>query len=119
MHEFAIALNIVDLLAERFADRPGTRVVAVHLRLGPLSGVVAEALASAFEVAAAGTLADGARLVVDRPAVVARCDGCGREVRPEGFWLPACPGCGGPLTVVQGRELELVAVEVAGDGTVG
>ena len=43
MHELSIALSILDLAAEE-AGRRGGRVVAVHLKLGPLSGVVKEAL---------------------------------------------------------------------------
>ena len=41
MHELSIALSILDLAAEE-AERQGGRVAAVHLKLGPLSGVVKE-----------------------------------------------------------------------------
>ena len=42
MHELSIALSLLDLVAEE-AGRRGVRVAAVHLRLGPLSGVVRDA----------------------------------------------------------------------------
>ena len=54
MHELSIALSIVDMAAEE-AERQGGRVVAVHLKLGPLSGVVKAALLSAYELAREGS----------------------------------------------------------------
>ena len=64
MHELSIALSILDFAAEE-AERRGGRVVAVHLRLGPLSGVVKEALLSAYELAREGTPLAAAALVVE------------------------------------------------------
>jgi hydrogenase nickel incorporation protein HypA/HybF len=59
MHEVSIALSIVDAAAEEAERQGGGRVVAVHLKLGPLSGAVKEALTSAFELAREGSpLAD-------------------------------------------------------------
>ena len=63
MHELALTQSLVDLVAERTAGR---RVVAVHLRVGDRSGVVAESLEFCFDVVAADGPLDGARLVVDR-----------------------------------------------------
>ena len=54
MHELSIALSILDLAAEE-AERHGGRVAAVHLRLGPLAGVVKDALVSAYDLAREGT----------------------------------------------------------------
>ena len=44
MHELSIALSMIEMATEealRFGD---TRVNALHLKLGPLSGVVKDAL---------------------------------------------------------------------------
>ena len=50
MHELSIALSILDIVEEESARRGDAAVAAIHLRLGPLSGVVKEALLSAFEL---------------------------------------------------------------------
>ena len=63
MHELSIALSLLDLVEEE-AERRGVRVAAVHVRLGPLSGVVRDALVSAFELAREGL---GAIAPVVRP----------------------------------------------------
>src|SRR5207248_1799499 len=77
----SIALAILDLAAEE-AGRRGGRVVAVHLRLGPLSGVVKEALLSAYDLAREGTDCAAAALVVEEVPVVAWCPACAAERRP-------------------------------------
>ena len=40
MHELSIAMSILDVAEEEAERQGGARVVAVHLKLGPLSGVV-------------------------------------------------------------------------------
>jgi hydrogenase nickel incorporation protein HypA/HybF len=64
MHELSIAARIVELAQEE-AESRGVRVLAVHLRLGPLSGVVRHALLGSYEIACAGTPLESSRLVIE------------------------------------------------------
>lgn len=114
MHELSIALDLVDAACEQLTRLDeGARITAVHLRVGPLSGVVAEALTFSFEVAAQGTAIAGARLEIERVPLVAWCDACGAEQVIASIQYLRCPACGGPTPrVVAGRELELKALEV-------
>jgi hydrogenase nickel incorporation protein HypA/HybF len=64
MHELSIALSLVDLACEEKERRQLPTVRALHLRLGSLSGVVTDALVFSFDLAAAGTCIEGARLKV-------------------------------------------------------
>jgi hydrogenase nickel incorporation protein HypA/HybF len=67
MHELSIALSLVEAVCEelpRLGDRVSIR--RVRVRVGPLSGVVPEALAFAFEVAADDSPIAGARLEIER-----------------------------------------------------
>ena len=54
MHELSIAMSIVDMAQEE-AERRNVLIDAVHLELGSLSGVVAEALLFSYEMACSGT----------------------------------------------------------------
>jgi hydrogenase nickel incorporation protein HypA/HybF len=112
MHELSIALSLIDMATEE-ADRHGSRVTAIHVKLGRLSGVATEALVAAYEMAAEGTPLEGTRLVIDEVPPVVRCAVC-REDRPtrQHEWY-ACEVCGTPATdFVCGRELELAALEL-------
>jgi len=114
MHELSIALSLVEAACEKAAELGAVRVEALRLRLGPLSGVVRDALLFSFELAAAGTPIEGARLEIeDLPAVVF-CPRCDAERRLPSIQHFRCPVCD-TLTpeVVQGRELELAALEVS------
>ena len=62
MHELAITESVVDLVAERTSGR---RVVAVHVRVGRLSGVVPDSMAFCFDLATAGTALAGSRLDIE------------------------------------------------------
>ena len=64
MHELSIALNIVDIACEE-AERQGeSRVDAVYLNLGVLSGVVKDALLFSWDLASEGSRIAGARLEI-------------------------------------------------------
>ena len=112
MHELSIALSLLDL-AEEEASRRGCRVAAIHQRLGPLSGVVREALASAYEPAREGTPMAEAALVVEEVPVVVACPACAAERRPVSPYELRCWVCGAPTPeVISSRELEVAALEV-------
>ncbi len=65
MHELSIAMSIADAAAEEALRHVGSRVCAVHLRLGDLSGVVKDALLFSWEASCEGTPLAGARLVIE------------------------------------------------------
>ncbi len=72
MHELSIALSILDVASEKSAAWDETPC-AIHLKLGPLSGVVKEALVSAFRLAAEGTDWEQTELVINDAPLVGWC----------------------------------------------
>ena len=111
MHELSIAIDLVAAASEKAAEA-GIRVSVVHVRVGALSGVVSEALAFSFDIAAAGSEIEGARLAIEEVPVAVRCARCGGEPKPASPQALRCPECGGPAAeVVRGKELELFAIE--------
>jgi hydrogenase nickel incorporation protein HypA/HybF len=113
MHELSIALSIIDTAAEEAERQSAIRVTAVHMRLGPLSGVVKEALLSAYDLAREGTSLSGAELMIEDVPVVAHCPSCAGPRTLTTAYELLCPDCGTPTPeLVSGRELEVVALEV-------
>lgn len=113
MHELSIALNILDLASEE-AKRLGTvRVEAVHIKLGPLSGIVKSALLSAYELAREHSSLPNSRLVVEDVPIIIYCDRCQAEQTVESIQALACPICSTLSgNVVAGREMEITALEI-------
>jgi hydrogenase nickel incorporation protein HypA/HybF len=113
MHELSIAMSIVEMAQEEAENRGGVHVSAVHLKLGALSGVVKEALLSAFEMACADTPLQGSRLVVEEVPVVIFCPSCKAPHPVSSVQLFCCAECATPASeIVQGKELEVVALEI-------
>lgn len=116
MHELSIAISLVEAACEKAATLDGVRVQALRLRLGALSGVVRQALEFSFDLATAGTAIEGARLDIEEVPVSVFCPDCREPRRLPGIQHFYCPVCGAPTPeVVQGRELELFALEVVDD----
>ena len=115
MHELSIAMSIIDVASEE-AQKLDARVIAVHLRLGPLSGVVKEALLSAWRLAREGSPLDQAGLVIEEMPVIAWCDRCQAETRIASIQQLKCPRCNATTPDLRGgNELEVSALEIADD----
>jgi len=113
MHELSIAMSILDCATEESERRGGAKVIAVHLRLGPLSGVIKEALASAYEMASEVSDLSGSRLVIEDVPVIAFCSTCDTEREIVSIQEMCCPVCGKPTPDIrQGREMEVTALEI-------
>lgn len=113
MHELSIALSMIEMATAEAERRGGARVTALHLRLGPLSGVVRDALLFSYDVASNDTPLVGSRLIIEDVPVVIYCAQCQAERQLESIQCFCCPACGSlSSAVVRGRELEFVAMEI-------
>jgi hydrogenase nickel incorporation protein HypA/HybF len=113
MHELSIAMSMVDMASEESARRGGAKISALHLRLGPLSGVVREALLFSWDAACEDTPLAGSKLVIEDAPVVVRCPECRAQRTIESIQMFSCPVCRTPAPeVISGRELEVVALEI-------
>jgi hydrogenase nickel incorporation protein HypA/HybF len=113
MHELSIAMSIVDMAAEEAERLGGVSVVGIHMKLGPLSGVVKEALLGAFELAREGTALERSALLIEEVSPRAHCPTCKATRLVVSVQQLRCSVCGMPTPeVVSGREMEIVALEV-------
>ena len=113
MHELSVALSLVDLACEEMTRRNAVRVATLYLRIGPLSGVVTDALSFAFAAATAGTPVEGARLHIEDVPATVWCASCSAERTLVEVARRRCPVCNATAPqIVRGEELELVALEV-------
>ncbi len=112
MHELSIALQLIDIATEQ-AARHDARVLALHVKLGPLSGVVPDALVSAYELAREATPLADARLAIEETAIEMECQRCGGARPVVSLQQLRCCECDEPARqIISGRELELTALEI-------
>ncbi len=113
MHEMGMAEATLDMLLEVAG---GSRVKRVKLRIGKYLLVVPDSFQFSFELASAGTSAEGAQLQFEETPAVLRCRQCGKE--GETAAVPfVCPNCTSPdVDLVSGDEMFLEEIELE-DGT--
>ena len=112
MHELSIAMSIVDMALEEARER-SVLIDAIHVDLGPLSGVVADALRFSWEIACQGTAIEGARLIIREVPVEIHCATCNSNRTLDSMQWLCCPTCATPaLEVIHGKELAITALEV-------
>lgn len=114
MHELSVCRALIGEVEAVARRHDGRMVAGIRLVIGPLSGVEPALLQHAFPVAAAGTIAAGARLVIDAAPLRVACDACGAlsDAQPSRL---ICAACGDWRTrLVSGDELMLSSVELVG-----
>jgi len=112
MHELAVCQALLDEVERIARAQHAERVAAVRVRVGVLAGVEPELLQRAYEVARAGTLAEGAALAIEDSPVRVYCQRCGNESAASAQRL-LCAVCGDWRTkVIAGDELMLMSVDL-------
>lgn len=107
-----MAQALVEQLENIARDQHAEYATKIRVRIGPLSGVVPELLASAFPLAAAGSVAEQAKLELTEAPIRVRCKTCGKESDAAANRL-ICGACGDWHTqVISGDELILESVEL-------
>lgn len=113
MHELGIAESALNVALTQAAAAGAKRVLSMVIRVGALSGVDPDALRFAFTAILPGTPAEGATVQIDSVAAVAYCPDCQQDFVPDTNHFFECPTCGRlSATVKQGRELDLVRLEI-------
>ena len=112
MHELSICQALMTQVEEIAAREQAASVDLIVLSIGPLAGVEPELLRHAFPVAAAGSVAEQAELVIETQPLRVHCTQCGKdsEVSPNRL---LCAHCGDFRTqLVSGDEMLLRSLEL-------
>ncbi len=122
MHEYSLALSLLESLRTRLAEDPVRgRVKKVHLRQGELLVLSRDALREAWALVTEGTELAGSELVIEMVPVRVKCPACGyggdaKYLAAEGWHVRvpvlSCPRCGARVDIVEGRDLAVVALTV-------
>jgi hydrogenase nickel incorporation protein HypA/HybF len=112
MHELAICQSLLDQVEAIGRREQAASITSITLRIGPLSGVEPELLGDAFPIAAAGTIAEGALLLIENLPVRVRCTICNAKSDATPNRL-LCASCGDFRTqLISGDELLLASLEL-------
>ena len=112
MHELALTQSICRAVLDAAQRGGAKRVLALRLCIGPYSDVVPAYVEKCFALVSRGSIAEGARIEVERKPARIRCADCGEESE-AGRGVYACPRCQSPhIRLLSGTECLLDSIEV-------
>jgi hydrogenase nickel incorporation protein HypA/HybF len=112
MHELAIAQNILEIVQQSVPEEKVQWVRWIRMRIGPLSGIVADSLDFCFEAIVNETKMQKARLAIEQAPMILRCRNCQNEFQTNdlAFLCPACQSS--KLELISGKELDIIEIEL-------
>jgi hydrogenase nickel incorporation protein HypA/HybF len=114
VHELSIMSNILDIVLE-YAGKAGAKKVSkINLVVGDLSDLIPEWMQTYFEFVSKDTIAEQAKLEINRVSAVIRCKQCGKEFTlNRESWQFSCPACqSADIELLSGREFTVESIEV-------
>ena len=114
MHELPITKSIFQIVLKHAQASHVDRVIAVNLEIGALSDLQTEWVQRYFDRLSRGTVAEGAKLRVQRVPAVFRCSNCRRSFEINSLLEEdlSCRHChSGEVTLVSGREYHVKNME--------
>lgn len=107
MHEFSIALSIVEIAQEEVEKNQALGVEKIDLEIGNLSGVEVDSLKFAWGPAVKDTILEKAHREIAEINGVSECQDCNNEFAAE-YLFNECPKCGSIATILKsGKELRV------------
>ncbi|MHA1732610.1 MAG: hydrogenase maturation nickel metallochaperone HypA [Promethearchaeota archaeon] len=122
MHEFSLAQQILSTClatAEHYSSVK--KISKVLVQVGEFTLIVPETLRYCFAIVTKGSIAEGARLEIEKVPGKIRCNKCGYEGVAEydenlphiGLKLFECKKCKSPdTTIIEGREMKIKNMSV-------
>jgi hydrogenase nickel insertion protein HypA len=103
-------MSLIERVEQEMQSHQATAAHRINISVGELSGVEAELLVSAFEIARESTVLTTTDLVITRIKARWLCSHCSQEVNSEETL--SCANCGSPARLVEGGDILFESVEL-------
>jgi len=112
MHEFSIAMNIIEIAEAEAEKAKADAINELILDIGTMSGIEFYALNTALEMAVKNTLLEQTKIQVNKIQAKARCTDCKNEFDIDNVYDP-CPKCDGLYhELITGKEMQIKSLVV-------
>ena len=115
MHELPITESILKIVLKHAEMNSARKVMTIYLQVGKLSDLEDEWIQRYFDYLSKGTVAEGAKLKIERPPIVVQCHACSTSYEAEAARMGdlVCPACGEKGgTLLSGRDYTIKEMEV-------
>lgn len=112
MHEFSIAMSIIEAVEQEAAKANASAVSCLTLDIGTMAGIEFYALDTALEMAVKNTSLEKSEIKINRIVAKAICTECKEEFEIKSV-TDSCPGCGNLFhTITAGKELKIKSIVI-------
>lgn len=116
MHELQVTEQILEVALKHVEGHDVSRIVNIYLRIGELSDLEEEWIQHYFDYLSKGSLAEDAKLKIEKVPIVLGCEDCGAtfEVSKQELGEARCPECDEDSNweLISGREYTVMNMEV-------
>lgn len=112
MHEYSIAQSIMQIILAEAEKAKARKILKVSLSIGDLTGVFPDSLSFCFELLSKGTIAEGAKLTIEKVPIRGYCPHCNKAflIEDNQYFCQHCKNLKIELTT--GRELQIDHLEI-------
>lgn len=110
MHEYSLVMSLIERVEVEAKQRAAKGIRRISVRVGELSGVEAELLASAFDIAKTGTICESTQLEVQREPARWACPRC--QATLDAAKSLCCVTCDTAGRLVEGGDLLFEQMEI-------
>ena len=110
MHEYSLVLALIERVEQEIKNHGATAANRVAISVGELSGVEADLLSSAFEIAREDTLLRATELQVTHVKARWQCVACASDIDSSKSLI--CESCGNSARLTEGGEILFESVEL-------
>lgn len=112
MHELSVTKGIIKLCIEEGEKHKVKKINKINIKVGELTGLVPNCISYYFNIAAKGTIAEEAEIVIEKVPVSIQCETCSFEGKlgKNQYYCPKCNGS--KYKIIKGREFYLDTMEV-------
>jgi hydrogenase nickel incorporation protein HypA/HybF len=111
MHELSISENILNIVENEAHKHNLKRIKEIIIKTGEISDIIPENLEYCFEIISKGTVAEGAKIIVEKLPIKILCLDCGKEFTIKKSNLQ-CPECNSKnLKLTGGNEFFIESME--------
>lgn len=112
MHEFSIAVSIIEIAEAEAQKAKAVKVKELILDIGTMSGVEFYALDTAMEMAVKNTMLEKSSIKINKIQAKAKCTECAKEFDIDHVYDP-CPYCQSLYhELLTGKELQIKSIVV-------
>jgi len=112
MHEFSLALSVVDIATSEAEKAKANSVVSIQLDIGECAGVEIDSFKFVWPAAVKNTILQHSKMNINKITGKAICPNCTSDIKIHNLFDP-CPVCGSyHKDIYQGREFRIGSITV-------